>query len=139
MARYYIDTCIWRDFLEDRISIERKPIGDIATKFLIKIFRKKDTILYSDLTIIELEKNYSIDEIENILKIASIISNIEKIDTREEEHKDAQYLSYLKEVPLQDALHAILARRESAILITRDKHFNKLKDIAEIWLPEDLI
>jgi len=35
-------------------------------------------------------------------------------------------------MPVKDALHAILARDNKAILVTRDKHFYDLADKVEI-------
>lgn len=38
-----------------------------------------------------------------------------------------------------DTLHTILARDNKAIMVTRDKHFYKLKDVVCIKKPEELI
>ena len=41
-------------------------------------------------------------------------------------------------IPFGDALHAIVAKDNDAILITRDKHFLEI-DFIECYKPEDLI
>ena len=48
-------------------------------------------------------------------------------------------LAEIRNVPRGDAIHAIIARDYELILITRDKHFQNLKDIAECYKPEEII
>jgi len=42
-------------------------------------------------------------------------------------------------VPFFDALHAVLARDNKAIMVTRDKHFDELLDITKYKKPEEII
>ncbi|MBN1376781.1 PIN domain-containing protein [Candidatus Woesearchaeota archaeon] len=42
-------------------------------------------------------------------------------------------------IPKNDVLHAILARDNNAILVTRDKHFYKLAEKIIVKKPEELI
>ncbi|MBI2047107.1 PIN domain-containing protein, partial [Candidatus Pacearchaeota archaeon] len=51
----------------------------------------------------------------------------------------AKDLSKKRDIPLFDALHALLARDQRATLVTRDKHFEKLSDIISYKKPEELI
>ena len=51
----------------------------------------------------------------------------------------AKDLSHNRRIPVFDALHALIARDNKAILITRDEHFNKLLDIIRFKKPEELI
>ena len=46
--------------------------------------------------------------------------------------------SAVKGTHLKDALHAILARDNCALMITRDKHFDALVHLVEIAKPEDI-
>ena len=48
MAEYFIDTCVWRDFYEDRFSKSKKPLGKYAADLFIKILKNKDKILFSE-------------------------------------------------------------------------------------------
>ncbi len=48
--RFYIDTCIWRDYYENR-SDNLKPLGEWALQFLKNAVNNDDLILYSDLTV----------------------------------------------------------------------------------------
>ena len=57
----------------------------------------------------------------------------------EKKLKEADDLSKEHKISLGDAVHGILARDNNAIMITRDRHFRKLKDKITIKKPEDLI
>lgn len=61
------------------------------------------------------------------------------MDISESQAKEAAILCKQRKVAFGDALHAILARDNNAIMVTRDKHFLGLADIAEVKKPEDLI
>jgi len=61
------------------------------------------------------------------------------VNISESQIKESAILCKKKEVAFGDALHAVLARDNKAIMVTRDKHFIELNHIAEIKKPEDLI
>lgn len=44
-----------------------------------------------------------------------------------------------RDVPLRDALHAVIARDNGAQLVSRDWDFEQLKDITKTKKPEDLL
>lgn len=62
-----------------------------------------------------------------------------KIETNENQAKEAFKLKIKLNIPFGDALHAILARDNKATLISRDKHFYELTKEVNIKKPEDLI
>jgi len=41
-------------------------------------------------------------------------------------------------IPFGDALHGILAKENNAVMVTKDRHFRKLKDKINIKKPEAL-
>lgn len=51
--KYYLDTCIWIDYWENRTD-NLRPIGEFAFKFLNSL-EDDDIIYYSDFTIRELK------------------------------------------------------------------------------------
>ena len=53
--------------------------------------------------------------------------------------REAKVRSRFLGIPFADALHAILARDNSAILVTRDKHLIEMQEIVIIRAPEDLL
>ena len=60
------------------------------------------------------------------------------METYPEQIKEAATLSEEKKVPFGDAVHAILARDNNAIMVTRDHHFSKLKECIIVKKPEEL-
>jgi len=132
-----IDTSIWIDVYEDRKGFNGEPLGEYGLKLLSDILARKDKIIISEILIDELSGRYSLSHILGMLKPFEDI--IEKIIPTEEEKKIAKKISIERELPLGDALHAIIARDNNAILITRDKHFRKLEDISSHYRPEEII
>lgn len=135
--KYYIDTSIWMDIYEDRKGYNKEPIGYFALKLFGLIKAGKNKIVISDLLIKELEMNYSIAEINGMIK--PFEKNIEKIISSKDEINEAKKIAAERDIPKGDVLHSILARNHKLILITRDKHFNKLKDICKYYKPEQII
>ena len=58
--RYYFDTCIWRDYFEDR-SDGKKPLGELALAFLQEIVMNGDRIVISDMVREELSVAFNED------------------------------------------------------------------------------
>jgi len=138
MVRYYLDSCIWRDYFENR-SDRFRPLGDWALDLIKKIIHEEGIILYSDLVEDELEVVYSKDEIRN--NIFSIVPKeiFLKVLISENQSKESVYYSKKLGIPINDCIHAILARDNNAIMVTRDKHFFEFKGITEVKCPEELI
>ncbi len=123
MRKYLLDTCIWMDFFENRISLVGNPIGQYATALINKIIKSKNKILFSNTTIKELKTTYSEQDINYMLNLLFISGKIIKIEISEKTFKEAKNLSIKRNLPLGDCLYAIQARDNNAIMITRDKHF----------------
>lgn len=135
--RYYLDSCIWRDYFENR-SDRFRPLGDWAFSLIKLIIQENNLIIYSDL--IEEELNVGFSE-KDIKKIISIVpkENLVRIESSSEQLKEAIQKAKKLNIPVKDALHAILARDNDAIMVTRDKHFYELSERLTITKPEDLI
>ena len=65
--KYYVDTSIWMDLLEDRKGFNDEPLGDYALKLFAMIKAKNHKLVLSDLLIRELESNYSTEEINGMV------------------------------------------------------------------------
>jgi len=137
VKKYYIDVCIWIDYFENR-SDKFRPLGDWAFGLIKKIINDNDLILYSELVEEELSESYSDEEIENIFSIVPSELFV-KVKISDKQLVEARELSIKKKVPLGDAIHAVLSKDNNALLITRDEHFEKLRDIIIVKKPEDLI
>ena len=135
--KYYLDTSIWLDFFENR-NEPNLPKGDWAHKLLDKITENNDKVIYSDNNIYELNIiGYSTHELNNILQpLKPILIFVESTEKQINKAKD---LSLKRNIPKRDALHALIARDNKSILVTLDRHFQKIRDILKPKKPQDLI
>ena len=131
---FYFDTSVWLDFHE-----KRGNNGELALKLIIKIVDENLKIAYSDLNVKEFKNlSYTQDEINSILRVAKP-NNIKHVHIFKEQLEEANKLARQRNVPKKDALHAILARDNNLQLISRDNHFEKLRDVSVAKKPEDFI
>jgi len=138
MAKYYLDSSIWRDYYENR-SDKFKPLGEWALMLIHKIIKEKSYILYSDFILKELSIKYSQEEIKNIFDIVNKKQLLLRVKILKIQVKQAATISKKRKVPFGDVLHTILASNNNAIMVTRDKHFLELIDLTNIKKPEELI
>lgn len=134
--KYYLDSCIWRDYLEDRQD-KFRPLGEWAFRIIQKIIKDEDVIVISDAVFEELKsfnQNINIEISKSVPELC-----LYYIESSREQIIEAKNIAKTLKMPVNDALHAILARDNQAILITRDKHFLDLLNIVDIKKPEDLI
>lgn len=137
MGRYYLDTCIWIDFFEDRKGSKGEPFGEFASRLLTKIQEENSKIIISEHLLNEFNGGFSLSSILHILDSLQI--EMERVSYNVSQDAEAQRAAKSQNVPFEDALHTILARDSGAVLVTRDKHFKKLSDISEPFKPETLI
>lgn len=136
IKKYYLDTSIWIDYFENRKD-KFRPLGEWAYALLSLIRKQNDKMLVSDLVITELKKYMDEEKVKAILKdfkdpIIRTISN-------DKQSKEAIKIAKTRKIPKGDALHAIIAKDNNAILVARDHHFEELTDITISYKPEDLI
>lgn len=136
--RYYVDTSIWRDLHENRKDRFR-PLGEWAFEFFRIVEERNEKILYSDFVMLELRRKYSEKEAAQVINFVGKNNFLLKVEISTQQIKEAKALCRKRQVAFGDALHAILARDNGAVMVTRDKHFFELTDIAEIRKPEELI
>jgi predicted nucleic acid-binding protein len=137
--QYLIDTCIWRDFYENRFGKSRRPIGKYATDLFMEILKNKDKILFSEALVRELKKDYSEEDINDMLNLLFINKTLLRIEITKEEYSEAKKLSGERNLPFIDCLNAIQARNHKAIMVSRDEHFIKnLSNIVKPAKPENL-
>ncbi len=86
----------------------------------------------------ELKKDY---DKKTIIEIFSIVENglLIKIEINRKQISLAGKISKTKKIPFGDVLHAVLAKDNDALLVTRDHHFEELQDLVIIKKPEELI
>ena len=135
--RYYFDTSIWLDLFEAR-NEPKLHKGEFAKKLFERIIKENSKIICSEVIKNEmLELGYSRYEIETLFfPLREIIIYIYSTKKQFGKAKD---LSKKRNIPLFDALHALIARDNKAVMVTRDRHFDKLLDITAYKKPEELI
>ena len=133
MDRFYLDTSILLDIAESR-----GENGKGSVQMMEKIIKMGATIIFSDLHFMELSKlGYSVEEIYRLFRIVKP-ANVRRVHLNRRMVLAAKNVAKKRQVPFGDALHAVLSRDAEAILISRDRHFQKLKDISECKRPEDV-
>ena len=136
--KFYVDACIWRDYYENREDRFR-PLGEWAFELFRMIKETRSKVFYSDLIVEELSIAYDKKAILEIFKILDDEELLEKVGTVTKQFQEAARLKRERKLPFGDLIHAILARDNGAILVTRDKHFVEFEDIVLVRKPEDLI
>jgi len=114
-------------------------LGDFAFNLIKNIKQNRDIIIYSEFILRELLTGFGEDIVEEIFSIVSKEGLLEKVDVNEEQIKEAGKLSIRTGVHINDCIHAIIAKDNNAVLVTRDKHFEAFRDIVQIRKPEDLL
>jgi predicted nucleic acid-binding protein len=133
MNRFYLDTSIWLDLYE-----KRGENGKIVREMIKNFILENREVIYSNIIIKELRVlNYQDLEIKEILGIDDI--RIRWINTNKIQTEEAKRLVKHFNIPLADALHSILARDNECILVSRDKHFEKLRFLITVQKSEELI
>ena len=137
VQRYQFDTSIWLDFFENR-SEPNLPKSEWAHKLVNKILKDNSIILFSDVNMLELKAiGYLSEEINNLLK--ELMPLLIFIESTERQIGKAKDLGLKRDIPKRDALHALIARDNKAILVALDNHFQKILDIIMSKKPKDLI
>lgn len=135
MVRYYLDTCIWLDYYEDRKDRFR-PLGEWALRFIKKAVSEEDIVIISNMVREELRPKFTDEDIK---RITGIVPRALLMDVRatKEQAAEARRTAMMHEVPFADALHTIIARDHGATIITRDAHFHSL--YPHVKKPEELL
>jgi len=136
-VRLYLDTSIWMDFFEDRYGFKGEPLGYYAWRMLALALLMGWRLVVTDILRWELGKRYDADEINSLF--SPFANNIEQISSNLSQKNEARRICRERGIPFNDVLHAIMARDNNLILITRDRHFKRLRDITWSQRPEDVI
>lgn len=111
-------------------------MGEFAFRFLQMCLKNKSPLLYSDIILIELKNapNFLLTSFFDSFKDLLV-----EVIYSKEQALEANNIAISRGIPYNDALHAVLARDNGAIMVTRDRHFELLSDIVEVRAPEEII
>ncbi len=132
--RFYLDTSIWIDYFEDR-GDGIKPLGEFAFHFLRKCREHNCKLIYSEPSLFELRTRSKqlAEDIESSFKDLLVW-----VPASKEQLNEAIEIAEKSAVPFNDAYHAVIARDSCATMVTRDRHFEALRDIVESKAPEEI-
>ncbi|MDD5418205.1 MAG: PIN domain-containing protein [Candidatus Nanoarchaeia archaeon] len=139
--KIYLDTNVYLDYWEDRKD-KFKPLGEFAFSLMKETINCRFFVLISEIVIKEL-RNVLFMQKEKIF--ATILSSLKEsgklvfVDISMEQVHESEKISRQKNIPKADALHAVLARDNKAVLVSRDKHHILVKDIVEVMKPEEIL
>ena len=134
--RFYLDTAIWRDYFEDRRD-HLQPLGEFAFQFLKNCEKHNCEVLYSSLVRRELLSHYSEERVRQVF--SSFLNMLREVKISPEQLDEAKSINRrVRDSHTADIIHTVLARDNGATLITRDKHFEALTDIAQVLKPEEV-
>ncbi|MBN1385674.1 PIN domain-containing protein [Candidatus Woesearchaeota archaeon] len=125
------------DLYEDRKGFRGEPLGRYAAKLISMIMSEDSRIVTSDIVIKELRRFYSDETLNSMFRPFQKV--IDLIFFNLDQHAEATEISKSRNLPKDDVLHAILSRDSASLLIARDKHFKKIRDITYYRKPESLI
>lgn len=136
---FWFDTCVWRDFYEGRVSKSGSPLGRYATDAFMKVIKNGDKILFSEVLVRELKRDYDENEITDMLNFLFLSDVLISVQINRDEYLEAVSLSKARNLPFVDCLIAIQARNNNAIVVSQDLHFTKdLIDIVKVIKPQEL-
>ncbi len=134
ITNYYFDTSIWIDVYD-----KRGENGEKARQLVDKLILNDSFVVYSNMVTTELKKiGFSEYEINQILSVAKP-NHIKRVNFTKQQVEEAKRLAKQRDVPFGDALHAVVARDNCALLVSRDHDFDKLNDVVTTKKPEELI
>jgi len=119
------------------LNLRESHSANMHGSSLVVFLCSGNKIVISDIVLAELENNYSAEAVNSILLPFAKIT--EKIISCEIQFLEGRKISNERNIPLGDAMHAIIARDNKLSVITRDNHFKHLKDICVSHKPEDII
>ena len=129
-----VDTNIFLDYLFDQAN------ADQAENFFSDAISCRHTIYLCEPVLFELKiKGLSKEAESDIFGILKNKNKIRFIEESIEDSKKAEELAKQLNIPMNDALIALLAKRNGLIVITRDKHFlENLNTITDAFRPEEI-
>ena len=138
--RLYFDTHIWVDYWLNRRS-GLNPIGEFASRLISETLAGKYTILISEVVCNELGSLRLSEPIVLKQVFAPLIAanKLLHVSVILKQKQEGRRISFKRNIPYADALHAILSRDNEAILVSRDTHHALTEDIVHSAKPEDLI
>ena len=117
------------------------PLGEFAFQFVKRAVSCEFTFIICDLILNEVASHLKIGKEKVLVLIFSELIKKQKlriIDYSDELVLTAKKLARERSLPLNDCIFALIAKEKGLIVVSRDRHFEQLSDIALCFKPEDL-
>lgn len=138
LTNIYLDANVYLDYWEDRKD-NLRPIGEFAYSLMRRALNCEFVICYSDLVFFEVSKSCSIPKEEVFEQMFRPLEQMGKLRLITYTYEpEATQLAKEKKLSKPDAIHAVLAEKCNAILVSRDNHLLNLRDQFKVMKPEDL-
>ena len=137
MTLIYVDANVYLDYFYDR-SDSLRPLGEFAYLVFKRAMSCEFRIAISPFLVYELEKGVTKDKLDRLLTRLDNLDKLEWVFSDSGLKAEALNKARLLEIPWQDVLHALLAKKVGAdTVVTRDKHLFSI-DFIESKFPENL-
>jgi len=140
MQKVLVDSNIFLDYYLDRRD-GMLPLGEFAFQFIKRALECEFFLIVCRECVEEVSFSLGVNEedvYKKVLKELIEKHKLEVIDPSPKIKETALIASRKRNIPYNDALFAFVSKEIGVAVITRDKHFFELKDIATAIKPEEL-
>ena len=107
--------------------------------FLAKALEREDTVVWSEAVENEVVVSPQIAKVRAVLRAFTRLGRVQVVPASQEQIDEARGLCEERSVPFGDTIHAVLAKDTGALLVTRDAHFQELRNVVPSRLPEEIL
>ncbi|MCD6414603.1 MAG: type II toxin-antitoxin system VapC family toxin [Candidatus Diapherotrites archaeon] len=137
----YLDTNVYLDYFLDRED-KLVPWNEFAFSLLRKTRECEFTILVSDVVIRELAKVMAMSDGKVEMELSEVLGcKMVKVSSSRKQREEAAVISAKYKIPAADVLHSLIALEHGVAIVTRDKHFERLRGILsglEMYNPREV-
>jgi predicted nucleic acid-binding protein len=138
MVNLYLDTNIYLDYWGDRKD-NLRPLGEFAHILIQRAISCEFVICYSNLVFFELCKYCNLPEEVVFEEVFGHLAQAGKLRFITYTYEpEATRLAQERKLSKPDAIHAVIAEKCNAILVSRDNHLLTLGDQIRVMRPEEL-
>lgn len=137
--KLYLDADVWLNFWQGEM-IGLKPAFYYTKELLEKAVEEKWTVVFSEVVKSEiLKRKIALQDLEEKLSELRQEGLLEYVEAEKEDYEKAEQIYRETGLHFPDSLHAALSIKYKAIMVTRTRHFDAVKNILEVRKPEDLL
>jgi predicted nucleic acid-binding protein len=140
MIKLYFDADVWLNFWLDEI-LGFVPASHYTEQLLEKMVDEGWVVVVSEAVKEEIfEKNIAPEDFREKVSKLKVRGLLEEVRVEESDDELVGKLMRERKLHFSDALHAAIAIRTKAMIVTRNiRHFERVVDLVEVRRPEDLL